>query len=89
MDVLDKISNGAPGRWMDSVSRTICAVLQGTVDFSTMIAPGFAAMAMSLVAPSSATMLVAAPAPIPEDFVGVLTLRKTMSAFDTHFDTRG
>jgi hypothetical protein len=40
-------------------------------------------MAISLVAPSNATMLVAAPAPMPVYLVGVLTLKKTISASET------
>jgi hypothetical protein len=70
-----------------TVSLTIWAVLQGTVDFSTKIAPGLAAMAISRVAPSSATMLVADPAPIPVNFVGVFTLRKTISASEIDLAT--
>jgi hypothetical protein len=58
----------------------ICAVRQGTVLFSTIIAPGFAARAMSLVAPSKADMFVACPAPTPVVLVGVLTLRRMRSA---------
>ena len=58
----------------------IWAVRQGTVLFSTMIDPGLAEIAMSLVAPSKADMLVACPAPMPIVFVGVFTLRKITSA---------
>lgn len=58
----------------------ICAVRQGTVLFSTTIAPALAASAMSLVAASKADMFVACPAPIPVVLVGVLTLRRMRSA---------
>jgi hypothetical protein len=44
-------------------------------------------MAISLVAPSRATILVAAPAPIPVILVGVLTLKNTISASETHLAT--
>jgi hypothetical protein len=45
-----------------------------------MMARSFAYMATVLVALSSADVFVAWPAPIPVVFVGVFTLRNTMSA---------
>ena len=56
------------------------AVLQGTVLFSTRIAPGLAWMAISLVTASNAVTSVARPAPSPLIFVGVLTAIRIMSA---------
>lgn len=56
------------------------AVLQGTVLFSTRIAPGLAWMAISLVTASRAVRSVAFPEPIPRVFVGVLTAMSTISA---------
>jgi hypothetical protein len=44
------------------------------------MALGFAVRAMSLTALSRAAMFVACPAPIPVVLVGVLTLRRIMSA---------
>lgn len=61
------------------------AVPQGTVLFSTMMAPFFANWAISLVAPSRADKSLAEPAPLPEYFVGVLTDRKMTSASPIQF----
>lgn len=63
-----------------TMSYTISAVRQGTVLFSTMMAPGLATRATDLAADSNMEMSVANPAPKPLDLVGVLTLKKTMSA---------
>ena len=63
----------------------VWAVPQGTVLFSTIIAPGFADLAMSLVVASTADVLVACPAPRPTILVGVLTLRKIISASEIEF----
>jgi hypothetical protein len=63
-----------------TMPRIVSAVPHGTVLFSTMMAPGFIARATVMTALSSAAKLVAAPAPIPLAFVGVLTLIKTISA---------
>lgn len=70
-----------------TVSCTISAVLQGTVLFSTMIAPGLAWIAISLVTASSAVTSVALPAPIPRILVGVLTAISTISASLIVFET--
>lgn len=45
-----------------------------------MIAPAFAWVATSRMAPSKADMLVAHPAPTPNILVGVLTAMRMMSA---------
>lgn len=63
-----------------TMSYTMSAVRHGTVLFSTMMAPGLATKATDLVADSNMEMSVANPAPKPLDLVGVLTLKKTMSA---------
>jgi len=70
-----------------TVSWINSAVLQGTVLFSTRIAPGFACIAISLVTASSAVTSVARPAPKPLVFVGVLTAMRTISASLIDFDT--
>jgi fluoride ion exporter CrcB/FEX len=62
------------------MSRIICAVPQGTVLFSTTMAPSFACFAIMLVALSKMLRSAVAPAPRPYSFVGVLTQMKTMSA---------
>lgn len=58
------------------------AVLTGTVDFSTMILlwPGSVLRAIILAALSQYVRSAAAPAPMPEVFVGVLTLRARVVA---------
>jgi len=64
-----------------TVSCTSCAVRTGTVDFSTMIAPGLACSATVATTASNVAMSVAEPAPIPRPvLVGVLTATRTTSA---------
>lgn len=63
-----------------TTSYTMRAVRHGTVDFSTITAPGLATRATDLAADSNMEISVAYPAPRPFDFVGVLTERKTISA---------
>jgi hypothetical protein len=63
-----------------TISDIRLAVPQGTVLFSTIIAPFFANFAISLVAPSRADKSLAAPAPRPLFLVGVFTARKIISA---------
>lgn len=72
---------------MHTVSLTSSAVLHGTVDFSTMMAPGFACFATSVITASKDAMSVALPAPMPLDFVGVFTATSTRSASPMHFPT--
>jgi hypothetical protein len=55
-------------------------VPDGTVLFSTMMAPSLAYAAMSLTAPSKADRSLAEPAPRPDALVGVFTARKMTSA---------
>jgi MinD superfamily P-loop ATPase len=69
------------------MSCTSCAVRHGTVDFSTMMAPGLACLATKAVTASNAAMLVAEPAPFPCPLVGVLTAMRTTSASLTHLAT--
>lgn len=64
-----------------TIFRTLSAVPTGTVLFSTMIAPGFAYLATSRIAPSKAVVFVARPAPTPNILVGVLTDMKITSAW--------
>src|ERR1700753_3354316 len=63
-----------------TISDIRLAVPQGTVLFSTIMAPFLANLAISLVAPSKAAKSLAAPAPLPLYLVGVFTARKTTSA---------
>lgn len=65
----------------------ILAVPQGTVLFSTMIAPLLAFFAMVRVADSSAPKSALAPAPTPYILVGVLTQMKIISAVAMHGTT--
>lgn len=53
-----------------------------------MIVPGFAWAAVSRTASSMAVMFVALPAPSPKVLVGVLTARKTMSAWDMRVESQ-
>src|SRR5262249_34563647 len=69
----DRISKGTAGRAAASSLWMIWAVPQGTVDFSTRIALGFAHSAISRTELSKAERSVAWPAPRPEVLVGVLT----------------
>lgn len=62
------------------MSATSWAVLQGTVLFSTMMAPSRACWATTPVTASKAVISVALPAPTPRYLVGVLTATRTMSA---------
>lgn len=66
--------------WVHTVSRISSDVLQGTVLFSTSIAPGLACKAISFVTASNAVTSVALPAPNPLIFVGVFTAMSTISA---------
>ena len=56
------------------------AVLTGTVDFSTMILLELDTAAMRRAAPSQYARLAASPAPMPDVFVGVLTLQHETNA---------
>lgn len=69
------------------MSCTNCAVRQGTVDFSTMVAPGRACCATTEVTASKAVISVADPAPLPRYFVGVFTAIMTISASLIHLAT--
>jgi hypothetical protein len=62
----------------------VCAVPQGTVLFSTRMAPGLIDFAIEMTARSKAAKFVAAPAPMPLLLVGVFTLTKTTSAAAIH-----
>ncbi len=63
-----------------TISRMDCAVLQGTVDFSTTILLSEATFAIVLVAASTYPKSAAAPFPMPFVLVGVLTHTKMSSA---------
>lgn len=78
---LERTSKRTPGLpFAATISLMDSAVLQGTVDFSTMILSVVETSAIVRTANSTQLMSEAKPAPIPAYFVGVLTLTKTTSA---------